>query len=72
MTRFDAQIALGRTGLKVGRIGISSSYGTPAAAIEEAFDRGCNYFTYGSFLRRRSSGMHAAIRQIVRAKLLFP
>ena len=67
MTRFDTQVELGRTGLKVGRIGISSSYGAPAEAIVEAFDRGCNYFTYGSFLRRRSSGMTAAIRHIVRA-----
>jgi len=37
---------LGRTGLKVGRIGISAAYGAPANAIEEAFERGANYF-YG-------------------------
>ena len=30
---------LGRTGLSVGRLGISSSYGAPAAAFEEAFER---------------------------------
>ena len=28
---------LGRTGLKVGRLGISSSFGAPAAAFEEAY-----------------------------------
>ena len=67
MTNFGRQIELGRTGLKVGRLGISSSYGTPAAAIEEAFERGCNYFTWGNFLRGRSSKMSAVIRQIVRA-----
>ena len=67
MTGFDRQTELGRTGLKVGRLGISSSYATPATAIEEAFERGCNYFTWGSFLRKKSSGMRAAIRHIVRA-----
>ena len=67
MTEFGTQIELGRTGLTVGRLGISSSYGTPAGAIEEAFERGCNYFTWGSFLRRRSSGMRTAIQRIVRS-----
>ena len=62
---FNQQITLGRTGLKVGRLGISSSYGTPAAAIEEAFERGCNYFTWGSFIRGRSSEMKTAIKNIV-------
>lgn len=33
------------THLKVGRLGISSSFGAPAAAYEAAFERGCNYFT---------------------------
>ena len=64
MEHFGRQIPLGRTGLKVGRLGISSSYGTPADAIEEAFDRGCNYFLWGTFLRRRSSEIsyaHSAV-----------
>jgi hypothetical protein len=30
---------LSRTGLKVGRLGVASSYGAPAEAYEEAFDR---------------------------------
>jgi hypothetical protein len=63
--KFDRQITLGRTGLKVGRLGISSSFGAPAAAIEEAFERGCNYFTWGTFIRGRSSGMKTAIKNIV-------
>src|SRR5713226_2331725 len=48
---FAKQIELGRTGLRVGRLGIGSSYGLPAAALEEAFERGCNYFYWGSMRR---------------------
>ena len=39
--------ALGGTGLKVGPLGMAASYGAPAEAFEEAFDRGCNYFYLG-------------------------
>jgi predicted aldo/keto reductase-like oxidoreductase len=54
---------LGRTGLKVGRIGISAAYGAPARSIEEAFERGANYFYWGA-LRR---GMMAeGIRRLVK------
>jgi len=63
---FSEQIALGRTGLKVGRLGVSSSYRAPAAAYEEAFERGCNYFTWGTFLKGRSGEMATAIRNIVK------
>jgi len=42
---------LGKTGLKVGRIGISASYGAPADAIEEAFEQGANYFYWGALRR---------------------
>jgi aryl-alcohol dehydrogenase-like predicted oxidoreductase len=52
---------LGRTGLKAGRLGVASTYGAPAKAFEEAFDRGCNYFYWGSL---RKSGMAEAIRNI--------
>jgi aryl-alcohol dehydrogenase-like predicted oxidoreductase len=52
---------LGRTNLKVGRLGVASSYGAPCKAFEEAFDRGCNYFYWGSI---RKSGMGEAIRNI--------
>jgi aryl-alcohol dehydrogenase-like predicted oxidoreductase len=52
---------LGRTGLKVGRLGVASTYGAPARAFEEAFARGCNYFYWGSL---RKSGMAEAIRNI--------
>jgi len=52
---------LGRTNLKVGRLGVASSYGAPCEAFEEAFDRGCNYFYWGSI---RKSGMGEAIKNI--------
>jgi aryl-alcohol dehydrogenase-like predicted oxidoreductase len=39
---------LGRTGLEVSRIGISSSYGLPGDALERAFERGANYIYWGS------------------------
>jgi predicted aldo/keto reductase-like oxidoreductase len=63
---FTEKATLGRTGLAVGRLGISSSFGAPAEAIEEAFDRGCNYFSWGTFIKGRSSQMKAAIRNIIR------
>jgi aryl-alcohol dehydrogenase-like predicted oxidoreductase len=42
---------LGRTGLLVGRLGISASYGVPAAAVEQSFEQGVNYLYWGSFRR---------------------
>jgi len=62
---FSEPIILGRTGLKAGRLGIASGYGAPAVALEEAFERGCNYFTWGTFILGRSSKMREAIRHIV-------
>ncbi|MFH1138665.1 MAG: hypothetical protein V1816_21525 [Pseudomonadota bacterium] len=52
---------LGRTGLKVARLGISSGYQAPAAAFEEAFERGINYFYWGW---RRTPAMAEAIKNI--------
>jgi aryl-alcohol dehydrogenase-like predicted oxidoreductase len=51
---FDRAI-LGRTGLEVGRLGLSAGYGAPASSVEEAFDHGVNYFYWGS-LRRKPFG----------------
>ena len=45
--RFERR-TLGRTGLEVGRLGISSSYGVPGDALERAFERGVNYIYWGS------------------------
>ena len=39
---------LGRTGLRVGRLGVAASYGVPASTVERAFDTGVNYFYWGS------------------------
>jgi aryl-alcohol dehydrogenase-like predicted oxidoreductase len=64
---FSEKRRLGRTGLAIGRLGISSSFGAPAAAFEEAFERGCNYFTWGTFIKGRSGEMRTAIRNLVAA-----
>lgn len=64
MMAFNEQVVLGRTGLKVGRIGISSSYGAPVKAFEEAIEKGCNYFVIGSFPRGRSKEMIGAVQNI--------
>lgn len=53
--------ALGRSGLIAGRLGLGSTYGAPAAAYEMAFERGCNYFYWGTI---RRSGMGEAIRHL--------
>jgi aryl-alcohol dehydrogenase-like predicted oxidoreductase len=52
---------LGRTGLRVGRIGVSASYGVPTAAVECAFERGVNYFYWGS---RRTEAFGEALRRL--------
>ena len=51
---------LGKTGLSVGRLGVGSGYGAPAAAYEEAFESGCNYF----YWTLRRAGMRDAIKNI--------
>ena len=53
---------LGRTGLKVGRLGVACSYGAPTEAFEEAFERGVNYFYWGSM---RKKAMAVAIKNII-------
>ena len=58
---FSLPIVLGRTGLKVGRLGVAAGYGAPAKAFEEAFEKGCNYFYWGSM---RKSNMQESIKNI--------
>ena len=58
---------LGRTGLRVGRLGLAASYGAPAAAFEAAFERGCNYFYIGS--GRRRAAMRRAVAALCRRGL---
>lgn len=55
---------LGRTGLRVGRLGLAASYGAPAEAFETAFAKGCNYFYLGS--GRHRAGMRQAVRNLCR------
>lgn len=62
---FGKKIELGRTGLKVCRLGIASGYWAPAGAIEEAFERGCNYMTWGTFIKGYSPHFRKALRNIV-------
>lgn len=57
------KVPLGRTGLMVSRLGIGSSYGVPERACLAAFEKGVNYFFWGSV---RTRGMGAALRQIAR------
>lgn len=54
---FSKQIELGRTGLKVGRLGWGASYNAPSTSYEEGFEKGCNYFYW---LNRRPQ-MRSAI-----------
>lgn len=61
MTDFNDKVPLGRTNLMVGRLGVASSYKAPAEAFEEAFERGCNYFTWGSFIIGPSKEMKQVI-----------
>ncbi|MBI1747639.1 MAG: hypothetical protein HYR55_13795 [Acidobacteria bacterium] len=60
---FRSPIELGRTGLKIGRLGIGASYGASASSLEAAFEQGLNYFYWGS---RRHAHMASAIRSIAR------
>jgi aryl-alcohol dehydrogenase-like predicted oxidoreductase len=52
---------LGRTGLRVGRLGVGASYGVPAAAVERAFEQGVNYLYWGSV---RRGGFEQALRNL--------
>jgi predicted aldo/keto reductase-like oxidoreductase len=61
---FNDKVVLGKTGLEVGRLGIASGYWVPAKSIEEAFERGCNYMTWGTFIKGFSPQMREALRNI--------
>jgi len=58
---------LGVTAVEVSRIGISSSYGAEQAVYQEAFDRGCSYFTWGTFIKGRSAPFKEFIRGVTSA-----
>ena len=56
------RIQLGQTELKVGRLGMGSSYMAPAGAFEAAFNAGCNLFYWGAL---RTPQMTKALRTII-------
>jgi aryl-alcohol dehydrogenase-like predicted oxidoreductase len=53
--------ALGRSGLRVGRIGVGTSNGLTARDIEECVERGINYFYWGSI---RNEPFGRAVREV--------
>ena len=65
MTAFPARVTLGRSGLRVSKLGLGSSFKAPTSAYHEAFERGVNYFYWGSIRRNQ---MGTAIREIARQK----
>ena len=60
---FQGKLPLGRTGRRVSRLGIGSSFGAPASVIEEAVDHGVNYLYWGT-IRRPAFGR--AMRNLAR------
>ena len=58
--------SLGRTGIEVARIGISSSFGAKAEVFRAALDRGCNYFNWGTFIKGRNTAFKDFVREISR------
>ncbi len=63
MNDWDEKLAFGRSGLRVSRLGVGSSFGVSERACKMAFDAGVNYFFWGSI---RTPQMGAAIRDIAK------
>ena len=51
MSGFPARTTLGRSGLRVSKLGLGASFKAPTASYLEAFERGVNYFYWGSIRR---------------------
>lgn len=59
------RVTLGRTGLHVSRLGIASSYGVGAEAVQAAYhDHGVNYLYWGTFRRK---GFGRGLRKLARS-----
>ena len=54
-------ITLGKTGWKVGRLGLASSYGADEPCVQMAFERGVNYLYWGSM---RTAKFGAGLRSL--------
>ena len=65
MSNFSGYTTLGASGLEVSKMGIGADAGIPARALEWAFERGINYFYWGS---RRRPGMKEAIRKLAASR----
>jgi len=59
------KVTLGRTGLVTSRLGLGSSYGIDAPDVERAFERGINYFYWGS---TRTEGFGRGLTAIARKR----
>jgi len=65
---FRDYTVLGKTGLKVSRLGVASGYGAPSSAVEKAYhEYGVNYFFWSS-PRFRGGGMRDAVRKLARTE----
>ncbi|MBI2896689.1 MAG: aldo/keto reductase [Deltaproteobacteria bacterium] len=56
-------VTLGETGFRVSPLGLGSSYGVGTADVERAFERGINFFLWGSLRRARFGRAIARIEQ---------
>jgi len=61
MSNFSERVILGSSGLEVRKMGIGSDAGVSARALEMAFEKGVNYFYWGT---RRREGMKEAIQNL--------
>lgn len=61
MTALNGEVTLGRSGIRTRRMGIGADHGLGSRALQWGFERGFNYFYWGS---RRTAGMREAIRQL--------
>jgi len=65
MSAFAPRVPLGRSGLSVSKLGLGSSFKAPTRSYLEAFERGVNYFYWGSI---RRGYMGRAIRELARTR----
>ncbi|MFC1585667.1 aldo/keto reductase [Fibrobacterota bacterium] len=66
MTSLRDHTILGRTGLRVSRMGIGAGYGVPAKAVEKAYhEYGVNYFVVDGI---RRAGITEAVRNLARTE----
>lgn len=65
MGAFESRTLLGRSGLTVGRIGLGSSFGIGGDDLSRAFDRGVDWFYWGSL---RREGFARGLRPLLRSE----